>query len=303
MSDESATEALHIRIGGRNFAFTSHHPFKALFGRALHFFGRLPLITLHSRYLAPRGLQLERVRVALSTVTPGLTGLRIGLLTDIHHEPDRPIALLARAVRLLHEAQPDLILLGGDYVNSMARDFARPLALLAQLRAPLGVYGVLGNHDYWAGGDYLAARLASIGVTMLRNESRRLHAPGGDPFWLVGADSAVRRHDDLEGALAPVPADEFRLLLAHEPEVADMVTRRNLRVDLQLSGHSHGGQVVLPHIGAPLLPRLGRRYIRGLHTEPQIYTSRGLGTVPPYLRFNSPPEVTLLTLACPEELP
>lgn len=303
VSDEAATEALHLRIGGRHLAFTSRNPLKTLFGAALHLLGRLPLITLHSRYLAPRGLHLEPVPVALPGVTPGLVGLRIGFITDIHHEPGRPLALLARGVRLLEEAQPDLILLGGDYVNSTARDFDRPLALLARLHAPLGVYGVLGNHDYWAGGDYLAARLAGVGVTMLRNEARRLRAPGGDPFWLVGVDSAVRRHDDREGALAPVPADTFRLLLVHEPDVADMVTRRGLRVDLQLSGHSHGGQVVLPWIGAPLLPRLGRRYIRGLYTTPPIYTSRGLGTVPPYLRFNSPPEVTLLTLTRPEDMP
>jgi predicted MPP superfamily phosphohydrolase len=303
VSDESATEALHIRVGGRQFAVTARNPLKVLFGDVLELLGRLPLITLHSRHIAPRGLRLETVRVGLPTVTPGLAGLRVGFITDIHHEPGRPIALLERAIRLLREESPDLILLGGDYVNSVARDFDRPRALLAKLRAPLGVYGVLGNHDYWAGGDYLAARLAGIGVTMLRNESRHLRAPGGAGFWLVGVDSAVRRHDDLEGALAPIPADEFRLLLAHEPEVADMVTRRRLRVDLQLSGHSHGGQVVLPRIGAPMLPRLGRRYIRGLHTAPPIYTSRGLGAVPPYLRFNSPPEVTIITLARPENPP
>lgn len=303
MSDESDTEALHIRIGGRQFAFTARNPLKALFGDALELLGRLPLITLHSRYVAPRSLHLETVRVGLPTVTPALAGLRVGFITDVHHEPGRPIALLERAVRLLREESPDLILLGGDYVNSVARDFDRPLAILAKLRAPLGVYGVLGNHDYWAGGDYLAARLASIGVTILRNEARHLRAPGGAYFWLVGVDSAVRRHDDLEGALAPIPADDFRLLLAHEPEVADMVTRRGLRVDLQLSGHSHGGQVVLPRIGAPMLPRLGRRYIRGLYTTPPIYTSRGLGAVPPYVRLNSAPEVTVITLAQPENLP
>jgi len=303
VSDESAREALHITIGGRQIAITARNPLKALFGEALHLLGRLPLITLHSRYIAPRSLHLETVRVGLPTVMPELAGLRVGFITDIHHEPGRPIALLERAIRLLREESPDLILLGGDYVNSVARDFDRPLALLARLRAPLGVYGVLGNHDYWAGGDYLASRLASIGVTMLRNEARRLRAPGGGHFWLVGVDSAVRRHDDLEGALVPIPADDFRLLLAHEPEVADMVMRRGLRVDLQLSGHSHGGQVVLPRIGAPMLPRLGRRYIRGLYTTPPIYTSRGLGAVPPYLRFNSPPEVTVITLARPKGRP
>ncbi len=299
MSDEAATEALHIRIGGWHLSFSSKNPLKAALGGVLDLLGRFPPITFHGEHIAPRALHLERVPVPLARVTPDLAGLRIGLITDIHHEPHRPVALLARAVALLNAATPDVILLGGDYVNSTARDFDRPLALIARLRAPLGVYGVLGNHDYWAGGDYLAARLAGVGVTILRNEARRLRAPGGGVWWLVGADSTVRGHDDLDAAFAPVPPGEFRLLLAHEPEVADGVARRGLVADLQLSGHSHGGQVVLPFVGAPLLPRLGRRYIRGWHPDPPIYTSRGLGTVPPYLRFNSAPEVSVLTLTRP----
>jgi predicted MPP superfamily phosphohydrolase len=215
------------------------------------------------------------VPVPLARVTPDLAGLRIGLITDIHHEPHRPVALLARAVALLNAAAPDVILLGGDYVNSTARDFDRPLALIARLRAPLGVYGVLGNHDYWAGGDYLAARLAGVGVTILRNEARRLRAPGGGVWWLVGADSTVRGHDDLDAAFAPVPPGEFRLLLAHEPEVADGVARRGLVADLQLSGHSHGGQVVLPFVGAPLLPAPGAALHSRLASRPaDLHQSR-----------------------------
>jgi predicted MPP superfamily phosphohydrolase len=296
VSDEAAAEALHIRIGGVHLSFSSRNPLKIVTGEIFQLIGNFPLIKLHARYIAPRHLRLEEVHVPLPCLPAGLAGLRVGFLTDLHHEPHRPVTLLARAVALLNAAAPDVILLGGDYVNSTAEDFDRPLALLARLRAPLGVYGILGNHDYWAGADYLAARLANAGITMLRNEARCVRAPGGAPCWIVGVDSTVRRHDDLEGALACVPRDGFRLLLAHEPDVADIVGARKLRADLQLSGHSHGGQVVLPGIGAPLLPRLGRRYIRGLHLDPPIYTSRGIGTVPPYLRLNSPPEVTVLTL-------
>lgn len=299
MSDEAATEALHIRVGGWHFSFSSRNPLKAALGYSLDLLGRFPLITLHGEHIAPRSLDLEEVPVSLPRVTPDLAGLRIGLITDIHHEPHRPVVMLERAVALLNDAAPDVILLGGDYVNSTARDFDRPRALIAQLRAPLGVYGVLGNHDYWGGGDYLAARLTRAGVTILRNEARPLLAPRGGEWWLVGVDSTVRGHDDLDAAFAAVPPDAFRILLAHEPEVADGVVTRGLAVDLQLSGHSHGGQVVLPFIGAPMLPRLGRRYIRGLHTNPAVYTSRGLGTVPPYLRYNSAPEVAVLTLTHP----
>ena len=296
MGEETATEGLYIRLGGQQCMISPSNPLKAVFGQGMYWLGRLPGAALYAQHFAPRHLRLEAVQVALPTLPHGLAGLRVGFLTDVHNEPDRPVALLERGVALLNDAAPDLILLGGDYINTDAEGFARPLALLARLRAPLGVYAVLGNHDYWAGGDYIAAQLASVGITVLRNESMRLAAPDGLPWWLVGVDSAARRHDDLDQAFACLPDEGFRLLLAHEPEVADLVAARGLRADLQLSGHSHGGQIVLPKLGPPLLPRLGRRYIRGLHHRPAVYTSRGLGAVPPYIRWNCPPEVAVLTL-------
>ncbi len=292
----SESEALHIRVGGIHFAFTSTNPLKALLGRLMAAIGYLPLVTLHGQYIAPRGLALAEIPIHLETVTPALAGLRIGLITDIHHEPHRQDTMLARAVALLNAAQPDVVLLGGDYVNSTARAFAQPLALLADLYAPLGTFAVLGNHDYWAGGDYIAARLSQVGVTVLRNTAVQLPAPRGGTWWLVGVDSTVRGHDDLNQAFAGIPPKDFRVVLAHEPDAADGIIERGFAFDLQLSGHTHGGQLALPLIGSPLLPRLGRRYVRGLHPHPAVYTSRGLGTVPPYLRFNCAPEVAILTL-------
>ena len=165
--------------------------------------------------------------------------------------------------------------------------------------APLGVLGVLGNHDYWAGGDYVAARLAGVGITVLRNRAVRLAAPGGAHFWVAGLDSSARRHDDSTKRSPVCLPLAPRVLLAHEPEAADEVLARGLHVDLQLSGHSHGGQVVLPGLGAPLLPLLGRRYVSGLHCHPAVYTGRGVGGVPPYIRFNCPPEAAVLMLAQP----
>ncbi|MFN8540592.1 MAG: hypothetical protein U0232_24320 [Thermomicrobiales bacterium] len=162
-------------------------------------------------------------------------------------------------------------------------------ALLGRLRAPLGVYAILGNHDYRPGGEALAAQLAAAGPVLLRNEAVRLGAPAGDPLWVIGLDDALRGRPDFVAASARVPAGEFALLLAHEPDIADQLNSD--RVGLQLSGHTHGGQVVLPGFGPPLLPALGRRYLRGLRHDSghPVYTSRGLGAVPPYLRLNCPP--------------
>ncbi|MGN6565086.1 MAG: metallophosphoesterase [Thermomicrobiales bacterium] len=296
MRNDDIAEGLHVGFGGRQTLLARGNPLKAVMGPFFNLVGHLPGFAWYAEHVAPRHLRLEDVTVPLVGLPPGLAGVRIGFLTDIHHDPGRPVALLRRAVRLLNDTRPDVILLGGDYVNSTATDIDRPLALLGQLRAPLGVFGVLGNHDYGAGGDSSAARLAGAGITVLRNQSVRLVAPGGAPFWVAGLDSTARRHDDLGEALACVPAGGSRILLAHEPEVADEALARGLRVDLQLSGHSHGGQVVLPGLGAPLLPFLGRRYVSGLHLEPTIYTGRGVGGVPPYIRFNCPPEAAVLTL-------
>ena len=296
VTEEAVTEALYIRVAGQQFKISSANPLKAAFGAGMYHLGRAPGAALYARHVAPRHVRREEVAVALPGLPAALEGLRVGFITDVHYEPDRPTAILERGVALLDEAAPDLILLGGDYVNSSAAGFDRPLATLARLRAPLGTFAVLGNHDYWAGADHVAARLAGAGIAVLRNRAERLAAPDGTPWWLIGVDSAARHHDDVDQAFACLPPRGFRLLLAHEPEQADTVAARGYRADLQLSGHSHGGQFVLPKVGPPFLPRLGRRYMRGLHDNPRVYTSRGLGTVPPYLRLNCPPEVTVLTL-------
>jgi predicted MPP superfamily phosphohydrolase len=255
----------------------------------------LPGFGWYAEHVAPRHLRLERVTVALPHLPPELTGLRIGLLTDIHHDLGRPLALLRKGVELLNAAAPDLIVLGGDYIVSRAAGFDACAAILGQLRAPLGVYAILGNHDYWAGGDLIAAKVAAVGVTVLRNESRRV-AKGDAECWLIGLDDAARCRVDLDAAFAGVPEGSFRILLAHEPDVADHLEGH--RVDLQLSGHTHGGQVVFPLVGPLVLPTLGRRYLKGLDRLPThtLYTSRGLGGVPPFARLNAPPEVTVLTL-------
>lgn len=291
-------EGLYLEIGKRSRLLPAGGLAKQALRILAHLFLLLPGTRLYAERFAPRHLRLERVEVPLPGLPDGLAGLRVGLLTDIHYDRGRPLALLERGVDLLNAAASDLILLGGDYVNSRAADFERCAVLLSRLRAPLGAYAILGNHDYWAGADLIAAKVAAAGPVVLRNESRRLVAPGGAPFWLVGLDDTVRRHDDLDAALVGVPEDAFCLLLAHEPDVADGPGGREGRIRLQLSGHTHGGQVILPLVGAPLLPRSGRRYISGLYRTATrtIYTSRGLGGVPPYIRLNCPPEVAVLTL-------
>jgi predicted MPP superfamily phosphohydrolase len=285
-------EAIYVGVRGWRRRHVESDPDGGFFALLPKF----PPLRWYAEHFAPRHLRCEQVAVPIAGLPRGLDGLRIGFLTDIHYDLGRPLTMLARGVDLLNAAAPDLILLGGDYVVDRTAGFAACAELLGHLHAPLGVYGILGNHDYHENGDLIAAQLAAAGPIVLRNEALRLTAPGSAPFWVIGLDDALRGQADLSLALAGVPADEFRLFLAHEPDVADHLGGQ--RVGLQLSGHSHGGQVVLPGFGPPLLPTLGRRYLRGLCQTPThpVYTSRGLGAVPPYVRFNCPPEVTVLTL-------
>ncbi|HRI56635.1 MAG TPA: metallophosphoesterase, partial [Anaerolineae bacterium] len=136
--------------------------------------------------------------------------------------------------------------------------------------------------------------LAEAGVTLLLNQAVRLETDA--PLWLAGLDDVWERKHDMAAALAGAPDDECKLLLVHEPDYADEAAR--YPVDLQLSGHSHGGQINLPGYGRPVLPYLGRKYPAGLYQVGPLalYTNRGIGVIAPPVRFNCPPEVTLLTL-------
>jgi len=158
------------------------------------------------------------------------------------------------------------------------------------------VLACLGNHDHWTDADAVAGALSDAGLTMLRNAAREV----ADGLWVAAVDDVWEQQADLGKALEGAPAGAIIVLLAHEPDYADEVAADG-RVSLQLSGHSHGGQVRLPFIGAPFLPYLGRKYPAGLYRVGGmwLYVNRGVGLISPAVRFNCRPEVTLLTLRVP----
>ena len=236
-----------------------------------------------------RRLQLSRVDPAISGLPEALVGLRVAFLTDFHLSGSVPPSLIESAVRLALHERPDLVLLGGDYVSFHDARYMRPAAeLLAPLSAPLGVFAVLGNHDHE--GDAPEA-LASQGIEVLQDARTRLTVRG-EPLDLAGLRFWTRRIVDiarvLEGATATT------LLLSHDPR--RLVEAAALDVGLVLSGHTHGGQIVLPVLGSPasvrfpLLEGIGRR------DNTAIFVSRGVGTVYLPIRINCRPEVALLTL-------
>jgi predicted MPP superfamily phosphohydrolase len=234
-------------------------------------------------------LEVTRETVVVDGWPPALAGLRLGLLTDVHRGRFVSHEDVARAVAALMLERPDLIVLGGDYVTYGDRHFVGPSAeALAPLSAPHGIFGILGNHD----DDHdMPSALARNGVLMLKDARTRLTIRG-EPVDLVGIRFWTKRQIDI----APLVRDAAAatILLAHDPR--RLTEAAALGVPLVLSGHTHGGQVVLPLIGAvaaqkfPVVAGIGRR---GRTT---MFVSRGLGTIYVPVRVNCPPEVAALTL-------
>ena len=243
----------------------------------------------------PWWLTLERVRVPIAGLPPAIEGLTIAQLSDLHWGKDVKESHIARAVDMAQKTKPDLILLNGDYVTHSARDIEDCARELTRLTAPLGVYAILGNHDHWTNAQVVRAGLEAAGLPVLLNTHVRITVGDAD-LWLAGVDDVWERHADVDRALAGIPPGALTILLAHEPDYADQVVGRG--VVLQLSGHSHGGQVRLPLFGSPVLPKWGRKYPYGLRRvgDMWLYTSRGVGLIQPAVRFNCRPEVAAIQL-------
>ncbi|HEY68269.1 MAG TPA: metallophosphoesterase [Thermoflexia bacterium] len=244
----------------------------------------------------PHWLALNQVSVPLPGLPANLDGFTIAQLSDLHRGLDVTQEDIARAVELALRLRADLVVLTGDYVTGSAEHAPSCAEALSPLAAAGNVLACLGNHDHWTDADVITGALTEVGLTVLRNAAREV----ADGLWVAAVDDVWERHADLEKALKGVPTGATVVLLAHEPDYADEVAADG-RVSLQLSGHSHGGQVRLPFIGPPFLPYLGRKYPAGLYRvgEMWLYVNRGVGLVRPAVRFNCRPEVTLLRLRQP----
>ncbi|HET9191457.1 MAG TPA: metallophosphoesterase [Vicinamibacterales bacterium] len=239
-------------------------------------------------------LGVTEASLPVASLPPALNGVRIALLTDIHHSALVGADDVRAAVDLTLSLKPDLIVLGGDYVTFSDRSrYVGPVAeLLAPLSAPHGVFAILGNHD---DDKDMAAALTHRGFTVLKDQRTRLTLRG-EKLELAGIRFWTRKIADLDRILRN--AADTVLLLAHDPR--RLAEAAALKVHAVLSGHTHGGQVIVPGVGAiyktrfPILHGLGRQ------ANTSIFVSRGIGTVYVPVRINCPPEVALVTLRATE---
>ncbi len=250
-------------------------------------------------------LEITHRTIELARLAPAFDGLRIAQLSDIHYEQYTEPSFVREVVGHVNRLKPDLVLMTGDYVSEGplpspmgARSSYRCAEVLAGIECPQR-WSVLGNHDVNVGGRIVIDALESHGLPVLENR----HVPferDGARLWIAGVEDIGLGHPDLDLA-APrglQSAQEPVILLAHEPDYADRVVRHG-GVDLMVSGHTHGGQVRLPIVGAPYLPPLGRKFAEGffrLQNGVQLYVNRGIGTVGIPFRFDCRPELTVFTL-------
>ena len=254
---------------------------------------------------------VRRVDVPIPGLPQALDGFKIGQISDLHRGPMMPRFRVERAVALMAAEMPDLVALTGDFVSYRSGYATEYLEILAPLQPRMGSFACTGNHEHWTDPDTVTTALQAAGVTVLRNQHQLVTA-GGTQLCVIGIDdigaSGHSSHhanpaDDLPTALAGSPySGVVRLLLVHNPDfvMGPVFARETARrpIHLVLSGHTHGGQVRLPLVGAPHLPsRYGQLFSGGLVqvAGTQVHVSRGAGSSQP-VRFNCPPEVNVLTL-------
>jgi uncharacterized protein len=255
--------------------------------------------SVYARDVEPGWVEVRHLRLSLPRLPERFAGYRIVQISDVHIDGATSPDYLSEVVRLIDRQQPDFIVATGDYVTSSPERFAPQLReFFGRLKARDGKAAVLGNHDHDAGSLAIERAIQESGTPCLDNRvleverrSGRLHICGVDDVWMG--------RPDLGSVLARLPdaGNSAAILLVHEPDFADIASRTG-RFDLQLSGHSHGGQVRLPIVGAPRLPPYARRYPMGLYRVGgmPLYTNRGIGMLPPRVRFLCRPEITAFTL-------
>ncbi len=264
-------------------------------------------VAVYPMSIATRHFEVTRRTFAVRDLPPELAGLRLVQLSDIHHGPWIPIEHVRTIVETANALNPDLIVLTGDYVHRSAAYITPVMNELGKLRANIGIVGVLGNHDWWEDGPLMQREFARVGISLIDNgrrfvtPQRQLVEHATEGLCLAGVGDLYTDTQRYDAALGDVPREMPRLLLSHNPDVAEdpALAVHGYRVDLMLSGHTHGGQIYIPGIGSPIVPsQFGQKYARGLVQGPvcPAFISRGLGHTVLPVRIGVRPEMAVIEL-------
>ncbi len=247
-------------------------------------------------FLEAKWCRLTRQTIVLPNLLPPFRGTTVALLADVHHGPFVPLAYIRQIVAMTNALEPDIVVLAGDYVHQHERYIAPGIQELGKLQARLGRFAVRGNHDNRGYEPLSRMALADAKLLDLNNRGVWLER-GGSRLRVCGVGDLWTDRQDLGAALGNATERDAVLLLSHNPDFVETI--RDRRVGLVLSGHTHGGQVIVPGFGAPIVPsRYGQKYLYGLVQGPccRVFVTRGVGTIAPPVRFLCRPEVVLITL-------
>lgn len=251
----------------------------------------------------PGWLDITNLPLRLRRLSPAFSGFRIAQISDIHMGGWMNRERLDKVVQAALEQSPDVIAITGDFLLGRGWDEDRQDALeelsagLKPLSDSISTLAVMGNHDYWTDPKKIRQRLRGLGIKVLSNSVHSLRR-GNEFLHICGMDDVYEGRDRMDQLLSRLPDEGAAVLLCHEPDYADTSAATG-RFDLQISGHSHGGQVIIPFMGPIRTPQHGRKYPLGLCQVQNMweYTNRGVGMARLPLRFNCRPEITVYTLA------
>lgn len=256
------------------------------------------LLGSYASFLEPKWVEITRITLPFERLPNAFHGIKLLHFSDIHIGHHFDLQDLERVVKLIQKEKADILSFTGDLFDAkITEDPDLTSQLLDSLEAPLGKWAVLGNHDKWIGHNYTLPILHNGGFQSLVNAFQTITYKGQN-IQIAGVEDMLTGKPDITKTLRGANAQIFTLLLSHCPDFADKVTEH--AVDLQLSGHTHGGQIRLPGVGAVVTPPRGRNYVMGLSEVPNskmlVYTNRGIGTTTLPFRLMCRPEITVITL-------
>lgn len=266
------------------------------FLKQMSIYGGIGLCASYPVFIESHLLQINYYNVPVNNLPHSFHGFKIVHITDVHYGPLVRLNFVKEVINKANGIRGDIIVCTGDYVHerNSTKQIDTVWPVLSQLKATHGVYSVLGNHDHWADFNKSKYWLSKSGQN-LRHKSIPI-SKNGEEIWLGGAGDYFEDSIGIDTAFQNVPKEKCKIVLAHNPDTADQnyVTR----VDLFISGHTHGGQVNIPFIGTPILPVKNKKYSSGYiqNSKNGVFISRGIGWAIIPVRFNCSPEIAVLNL-------